>query len=231
MLKRTNLPQMAENAIMRQIVAGVYKEGDRLPPEHELAESLGVSRGIVREALNRLQRSGLIRTVRGSMGGSFVQKLDISVVTDALSLLLRTNGISFETLMEARRALSPSLAAMAAERASDTDLAELERLCAKAEEQGVEGNAQMEAILGFHLLLARMTGNAVLEAVAQPLTEIAGVFIQRFGKLDFRERMPAVIAMHREVVQALAAHDADQARECMTRLMQEAAVGLHRAPA
>jgi GntR family transcriptional repressor for pyruvate dehydrogenase complex len=227
MLRRPNLPQAVEDALLSRISSRAYQDGDKLPSEHELAESLGVSRTSIREALNRLQRLGLIRTVRGSKGGSFVQRLDMSVVTEALTLLLRMNGVSFATLMEARRAMAPSIAALAAEHATDADIGALEALCTTVADGLKADRFESGAIVAFHLKLAEMTQNSFLDAIARPLTEIASVYFQRLWRVEVRARLPAILAMHRGVVAAIKAHDADLARSRMIELMDEAAVGLH----
>src|SRR5918995_1375877 len=98
---------------------GSRAPGERLPSETDLGESFGVSRSVVREALKRLQRAGLIKTVHGSGGGSFFQRPDLGAITEQLYFVLQLNGVTIANLMEARLILAPPMAALAAERATD----------------------------------------------------------------------------------------------------------------
>src|SRR5689334_20832217 len=104
--KRGSLASIVEENLVAKLLAGEYPIGSRLPSELELGDALGVSRAVVREALKRLQRTGLIRTVHGSGGGSFVQAPDVNALTEQLYLFLQLQGVTIANLMEARMILA-----------------------------------------------------------------------------------------------------------------------------
>jgi DNA-binding FadR family transcriptional regulator len=218
---RSSQPKRLEDTLLAKIAAGAYKDGDRLPSETELARAYGLSRASVREALKRLHRIGVIRTVQGASGGSFVQRLDLSVVTDALSLLLQMNGITLDALMEARRALAPSVAALAAERATEADVARLQDLCDTVADGLREGRFEADAIVRFHIELAGLTRNPFLEAVATPLAEVTGVFFRRLWRIELGPKLPRLLALHQALLDPLRRHDPDAARAAMVVLMRE----------
>ncbi len=96
-------------SIVRAIAAGQLRPGDRLPAEAEQARGFQVSRAAVREALRSLVDIGLVRTVPGRGGGSFVNRADADPVArnlgEAMDVLLHLDAINVAELLEARRAL------------------------------------------------------------------------------------------------------------------------------
>ena len=101
-------------SVLEAIATGRLRPGDRLPSEAEQARGFQVSRATVREALRSLADAGLISTVRGRDGGSFVNRLDSGPaernLSEAMGLLLHVDAISVSELLEARRALEGTCA-------------------------------------------------------------------------------------------------------------------------
>jgi DNA-binding FadR family transcriptional regulator len=224
-LKRPSLARAVEEQILRRILDGEYARGDRLPSEAELGESLGVSRSVVREALKRLQRIGVVRTVHGSGGGSFVQSIDLSSLTEQLYLFLQLEGVTIANLMEARMILAPPMAAMAAERATDDDLVELERIwSAGGEGASEEPGGLIEA---FHLKLASMTRNPALEFAARPLIQLVTRAFKPAALRGALAGQPTIVQLQWAVLEAVKARDAELARRRMIELMESAYGRLH----
>jgi len=120
--------QIAE-AIRTSIIAGDLIFDARLPSESDLAESFGVSRPTVREALKRLAAQNLIRTQRGATGGAFVNRLTFEdaypqQITTS-TLLISMNAVDFETACEARFTLERACAQLAADRKQPDHLAQM----------------------------------------------------------------------------------------------------------
>src|SRR5215470_2292074 len=109
----------------RLISEGSLAPGHRLPAERELAEMFGVSRSSLRQALKVLEIMGVISQRVGD--GTYLNTAAPSILAEPLEFLILLDGISFHELMEARLIVEPELAARAAERASDDDLAEIRR--------------------------------------------------------------------------------------------------------
>jgi GntR family transcriptional regulator, transcriptional repressor for pyruvate dehydrogenase complex len=140
-----------------------------LPPERQLAEHLGVSRTVVREATKRLELQGLLEVQHG-VGIRFVDKLYVPL-NGSVELLLPETAERLRQLAEARLAIEPQVARMAAERAKAEHRRALhatqDRLAA-----AVETAAAIDADLEFHRVLARAAGNRILELVLESLGEL-----------------------------------------------------------
>src|SRR6266550_7559142 len=109
---------MLETILSRKLMAG-----DRLPSERELGEQFGVSRTVVREAVRALVAKGVIEVRSGS--GLRVAAVDAAAVSESMSLFMHGGGIEFEKVHEVRTVLEVHIAGLAAERASDDDVARL----------------------------------------------------------------------------------------------------------
>jgi len=219
-----------EDGILQRILTGEYAPGERLPNEREMADSFSVSRASIREGLKRLQLRGVVRTVHGSRGGSFVQRLDPSLIRDAMRLMLEMNGITIESLMEARMFLAPKVAALAAQRATDADIVELSIL-----EQRLRDGER----LAYYLVqqkLAEMSRNAALAAAMMPLVDLVDeVFIFARSKLNAETRAEfdatpqnRTRQLQLRLIQAVRNRDPALAQEMMSKVMESAYAGLRR---
>jgi DNA-binding FadR family transcriptional regulator len=166
------IPQLYEHIVARlrrEIGSGVLAPGSKLPSERDLAQALGVSRPSVREAIGALQNAGLVETRAGA--GSFVaadalERLDDSVDGDADTSVL--------ALLEAREAVEPQVAALAARRGRPDARAEA-LLDAMDEAAALQDAAQSarwrEADRLFHRQLAAMTANPLLARMGEVIAE------------------------------------------------------------
>jgi DNA-binding FadR family transcriptional regulator len=98
---RQPLSEQVASRIQNLIVSGQLQVDDRLPSSHELAQRMGVSRTVIREAVKRLEEKGLVRTIAGS--GTYASKVDARSVSESFSLLIQQRGSSFEHFYELRR--------------------------------------------------------------------------------------------------------------------------------
>src|SRR5829696_8283228 len=108
------------------ISSGQLRAGDRLPPETDLARSLGVSRPTVREALKVLEALNVVESSTGPTGGTFVKPLNgegvAEYLIDSMSLLVDINELTLEELWAAREVIEVPLVRMAALRRTEQDL-------------------------------------------------------------------------------------------------------------
>lgn len=119
-VKRPRLSSEILARLQQGIRDGVLNVGDKLPSERELAESMGVSRNSVREAIRALEALGVIEVRHGD--GTFIREPDVASLLGPYFDVLHEKGTFLKEVLEFRRLLEPSLAHLAAERATDDDL-------------------------------------------------------------------------------------------------------------
>jgi len=174
-------PKTAEliaSQLRGEIVRGVLKPGDTLPPELVLGKQFGVSRPTLREAFRILENESLIVVRRGSRGGVQVSTPDPAVSGRQVGLLLQMSATTLADVYEARIVLEPAAVRMLAQRRTDEDLAELRSCVADLKAlvaAGIDG-ADLEewaaAAYRFHDLIMERAGNQTLATLAGVLKEV-----------------------------------------------------------
>jgi DNA-binding FadR family transcriptional regulator len=210
--------QIAEQ-IARLIERGEYGPGDRLPPERDLAKQLGVSRPSVREALIALEVEGYVEVRIGS--GVYV--VERSARAQPTATLAEGSG-PFE-LMEARRLIEAECAGLAAKHATRAQVRAMEEALDEMQAQRARGTMPLEADRTFHLRIAEASGNSALVLVVETLWDqrTGPLFLRLEHHYDTPALWDAALREHREVVAAIARHDAGAARAAMRRHMNHAA--------
>ncbi|MES2183898.1 MAG: FadR/GntR family transcriptional regulator [Pseudomonadota bacterium] len=199
---------------IRELVAsGRLKKGDKLPPERELAQQLGVSRLSIREALRSLENAGLVALQRGPRGGAFIQGGSDRKMTELMQDMLDLGTITLSDLTEARIFILASVARLACERATDEDLAHLEenvRLNEAALQSGSR-ETRLQHATEFYTRLASATKNKVMMLVVRSLTDTIRVILQRIEIYPTQD----LAVSRRRFLQALQARDAERAAQEM----------------
>lgn len=213
-------------AIRDAIVAGQLPVDERLPSESELAESFGVSRPTVREALKRLAAQNLIRTQRGASGGAFVNRMSFAeaqghMVTTA-TLLLSMNAVDFETACEARFALERACVVLACARREAAHLAVMRAEIARQEGAGLSDEAFCASDVAFHRALVEAAGNPVL---SWHLAGAVEAMQPLMNMITFTARSRArIVDLHSQIADALEAGNApaaDRALDALARYTRE----------
>lgn len=203
------LPERVADQIRQLIIDHHMENGDQLPNEFELAQQLNVSRGSVREAVKLLVARNVLELRRGK--GTFIAD-NTGVVDDPFGFAyLEDEPRLANELMDIRRQLEPWIAAKAAEQANDQDIAELRVLQYKVEELIQSGQDHLAADQQLHIRIADCTDNRVLHELVPVIT----YSVHLFGKLTQRKLRQETIDTHAAVVDAIAAHDPEAAREAM----------------
>ncbi len=200
--------QLAED-----IAAGRYRAGERLPPERDLATSLGVSRTTVREALLALELMQHIEIRVGA--GVFVLPENLRAPSPGMPEVSNETG-PWEQL-EARRAVEGQVAYIAAERATEAQIAELGNLTAQSA-AALEDIPRFDALDAmFHSVLARAAGNAILENYIAHLWSMRGG--PMWGRWYEQTRSVAnrrrSVEDHRAILQAISRRRPDVAKTAM----------------
>ena len=217
-IKRRRLSDQVSAQIQVRIASGELRSGDKLPPERELAETFGVSRGAVREALRSLERSGLVSLQAGARGGAFIGEGDPSLIGDSFRNLYQLGSVSLDELTEARLWLASTVVRIACARATDSDLDALTANVDEAEELIKAGRFEekIDVQIEFHNLLASTTRNAVMAMLMGAVMEVMRDFAHAAGG----ERHDLTIKARRRLLDALRKRDADEAVTAMTEHLE-----------
>jgi GntR family transcriptional regulator, transcriptional repressor for pyruvate dehydrogenase complex len=157
----------AIDRIKQMIVSGELRPGDRLPREADLAERLGLSRNSLREAVRALALIQVLDVRQGD--GTYVTSLQAPLLLEAMSFVVDFHrDDTVLQFLEVRRILEPAATAMAAQRLSQAEIAELGGLAAVDAEGGVDGLVASD--LEFHRRIAAGSGNAVLGSLLESLS-------------------------------------------------------------
>lgn len=198
--------------LQQRIVDGHYAPGRALPTERELVESTGLSRGSVREALRILEARGLVKTRAGRYGGSVVVEPTDAALGSSIQRFAKVRGISLRDLVDARRALAPMVAFLAATHRTDDDLRRLHEISARLD-AAAENNLPLflQENANWHTALAEASHNDLLRAF---MASISGLMleaskIEYFASEDVRR---LVTIAHRRILKAIEQKDAEAAR-------------------
>ncbi len=163
-----SVPERVLDEITRLVMDGVLKPGDRLPSESELAESFGVGRSSLREAMRALQLLGMVEVVQGK--GTFLRGTHVLPLAINWTRLASTDLIS--QIMEARQIIEVAIAQFAAERATEEDFAAMRVAIEHAAEAEGDPDISGRASVDFHLALAEATHNKVLYLMYRTVREL-----------------------------------------------------------
>lgn len=215
-ISKRNISDVVYEQLMENLIAGEWKPGDKIPSENELAAQLQVSRISVRSALQRLSSLGLVESRQGE--GTFVCEFSGAQYANNLIPLVVFERSDMQDLMEFRNILDSEIAALAALRATDTDIALLHQNYQRhmAAEGDVTKCADYDS--EFHCLLAATTHNALFHKVYQVFQPV------------FRKNMHQIVSImgvsgarvnHAAILAAVEQHDPDAARAAMQTHVQE----------
>lgn len=207
--QRIQVPKTAEliaQQLRSQIVRGILKPGDTLPPETVLGQRFDVSRPTLREAFRILENESLIVVRRGSRGGVQVVSPDVAVAARYVGLLLQIESTTLSDLYEARMVLEPAAVRMLASRRSEEDVKDL---TAVVDELAILVNAGPEeadldqwstTTFRFHDLILERAGNRTLGLIGQILGDVVSTHMSRV--VSSTTDMAAIEAQFRRTIRA-----------------------------
>ena len=203
-----NAFEVTVERLAQSIRVGVLADGDQLPPERELADTFGVSRVTLREAIKALRAAGLVQSRRGRGGGTFVVSPTAAHRAGPTELVWPARP-ALDDVMDLRRVVEPGCAALAAGRPlTAADRATLHRGLDEATGCGPEARRLADSRL--HMAIAAATGSASVTAV------VADVQLRLDGLLRAIPVIMANIAhsdrQHAAIIDAILAGQVDRAR-------------------
>jgi GntR family transcriptional regulator, transcriptional repressor for pyruvate dehydrogenase complex len=198
---------------------GTLQPGDRLPPERQLAASMGVGRSAIREALAALELLGVVDVRPGS--GTYLRGRASELLPQTLSWGMLIGEPKTRELIDVRHALEVQAARLAAGTSNPNDIAELEDQLATMESHVDDDyGAFVAADMQFHQRIAGAADNALLEDLLQSVRSLIRVWVER--ALTDSDHARLACAEHQAVLEALRSHDADAAASAMSTHMETA---------
>jgi len=212
---KQRLTETVTQFVIDRVAERVYRPGDSLPSESDLAKRLNVSKPVVREALGRLAALGIVQIQQGKP--TTVRGLSVAPLDQFLRLAVRATDNGLREAVELRRAIEVEIASLAAERATPLQIEPVEAAVEKMRES-IDGDFErwLQGDFAFHVALARCSGNALLEHLVNALAETIKFTQRALGvQRDLRDPV-ATVARHQAIVDALKARDPAAARIAMT---------------
>jgi GntR family transcriptional repressor for pyruvate dehydrogenase complex len=207
-IKHVKVSDGIVDQIRNLISQGKLKPGDRLLPERELIREFDVSRPSLREALNSLSAMGFLE-IKGKR--TFIKSVASESMQNPLSLLIKADTQKFFDLIEVRKAMETWNAFHAAQRATEEDIKQLERIIQEMRKAFEEGRSWEKQDADFHLGIAQATHNIIqthmMSTIYDLLREsVAKVFTEK-GKIK------KLLDQHYRIFNAIKSHSPDKARE------------------
>jgi GntR family transcriptional repressor for pyruvate dehydrogenase complex len=199
------------------ITTGVLKPGQRLPAERVLTERFGVGRAHVREAIQKLELFGVVRTLPQS--GTYVADFSAGMLERLVRGILDVDDLTPQMLAEVRFVLEVLSAELAAQRATPRQV-EAVREAHEALVAAIEGDGDtLEADIRFHIRLAEAADNVLLRSLIA-LIQPEVLRLSRQHATNKPGRVPVTVEEHRRILEAVAAHDRKQAAAAMLHHLQ-----------
>jgi GntR family transcriptional repressor for pyruvate dehydrogenase complex len=211
-IQASRLYEQIVQQIEGSILKGELVEGSQLPAERDLAKQFGVSRTAVREAIKALQEKGLVDAFPGR--GTFVTNGTPNSMRRSMDRIVRSGEPGgWAYLVEVRKILEPEIAALAAVRATDQDLALMREAFNVMDNAGRDSDAYIEADLDFHLALAEAAANPIVLSL---IDSIVGLLREERLRIFRVEGGPERGQYHHKcILEAIERHDPQEARAAM----------------
>jgi len=196
---------------------GHLKAGERLMPERELAQVLGVSRPTVREAINKLVTMGFLEHRQGQ--GTFVRSLDSQRENNPLSAIIQGPEASLEDLLEVRMGLEGQAAILAAQRATPEDIRMLATALSAMRSQNQAGELGIEEDVSFHMGIAYATKNTAQIYLMRSFYDLLHFGIKANLKYLWEDpaNLPVIQQQHTAIFETIKRHDPEEAYAAMRR--------------
>ncbi len=196
---------------------GQLKTGERLMPERELAQAMGVSRPTVREAINKLVTMGFLEHRQGQ--GTFVRSLDSQRENNPLAAIIQGPEASLEDLLEVRMGLEGQAAILAAQRATPEDIRMLARALSAMLAQNEAGELGIEEDVSFHMGIAYATKNTAQVYLMRSFYDLLHFGIKENLTYLWEDpaNLPVIQRQHTDIFEAIKDHDPEGAYAAMRR--------------
>ena len=196
------------------ITTGELKSGDTLPSERKLAENLGVSRMVIRDAIKKLEFYGLVKTY--PQAGTKIKGKGVMALEGLILDILDFEEADFVHIVEIRNLLEIKSAGLAATRRTEKDIENIQKALLDYEEKTKNNLPAKKEDFNLHLKIAEVSGNSVLKLLMNIITpDILNSFTTRYTNTE--ERILDIIKEHKEIVDQIIAQNPKEAKNAMRR--------------
>ena len=218
---------MVSDQVLQRLEEMIYRHrpGEKLPTELQLAQQLGVGRSTVRECLKALSAKKIIER---RPDGTYVTDQLQDCLADPLNLMVNMEIGRVEDLVELREVLEVAAARLAAHRASQEDLMELERTNWLMQRPGITMDEMQQQDIAFHTAMARASGNPVLLDLLGAVRQVVANHVEDLQAIQ--PVQPESVQMHQGLIQAIQQRDGDLAAQRMQAYMALSRRGMRGLP-
>lgn len=213
---RTKLSHQVTERLLQEIRSGKLSPGDRLPSERDLMEQFGVGRPAIREALQGLEKMGLLEIAHGER--ATIIQLDargmFELIDQSARHLLSTSTQTLDHLRQARLLFETGMVKIAAANAGPADVHRLKERLAEMEKSLGDPAAFVQADIQFHVTIAEMSDNRICSAISGAMLNWLAEFHQELLHAPGAEQV--TVAEHGAILDRVAAHDPVGAESAMT---------------
>lgn len=217
-IQSSRLYEQIVEQIEKHIVDGTLQPGDKLPSERQLCEQFSVSRTVIREAIRALHQKGFVDIQHGR--GTFITNSTADLIRNSLGLMVKVGQEEAQqNLIGVREILEPEIAALAAQNASDDDIAEMQANIDMMDKSLKDAEGFIAADHAFHIALAKASGNSLISILIDPIVDL--LYEQR--KYIFLNTRGATRGQyhHKRILAAIKERNAQAAREAMRAHMEQ----------
>ncbi|MDR7318189.1 FadR/GntR family transcriptional regulator [Brevibacillus nitrificans] len=215
---RSSLVKQIVEQLAKRVETGDWKVGERIPPEPELVEQLGVSRNTLREAVQALIHTGMLEARQGD--GTYVRSS--SEFGAAMQRRLQRSAV-FE-ILEVRYGLEREIARLAALRRSSSDLANIREKLEQAYRVFQDVDAYVRADVAFHIAIVEATKNSVMIDLYKHMTESLHLSVN--STADLTGHIQTQFKTHAELVEAISIQDPDAAEAAVHSMIEASKAAL-----
>lgn len=211
--KRERLQDYIVAQLKKIILQGQIDVGEKLPSERELAQIMGVSRAVVKQALLSLANAGFIEIKPGSKGGAFVVERFYLPILHTFSDLFESGNINLEHFVQCRQALETFIVPMLIENAQDDHFEKLEKINDKMLD-AIEDNSLLRKYnRKFHLFLSEVAGNPLITLCMRSIFATLDEFLPE--NLQGKDFIVSTHQRHQEIIRTIKQKDMDRCQELL----------------
>lgn len=213
-IETKSISEQVVDQIKDMILRGELKKNDKLPSEREMAKDLHVSRTSVREAIHELEIIGLVETRPGE--GTFIKDEFDDILTNSFSVLLLINQSNISEILELRKIIERGSIALAAERMTDQEIQDIEKLLDQAKHL-TSDDELVDYDVEFHSRIVRGSKNFLLQSLLNATSSLIEYSISnvRANILKEPRHKGNIVDQHDAILQALKSRDGAKAAAAM----------------